>query len=187
MQFKLLNWKAVEAERLASIKVLFNNEELIKNVNSEIELLKNTLDELSELPQAELLMKEKRAHYKHFIEAMDVYRRDLKNKWNRPFQCFEEELKNIIKIIDDGVALLDQKLNERKLEKYGMTSKISKRILDERTYTIVADNETHAKIRRYIAKAVNAANDAGKFSAEILDDRTNGNGTNRKKGGANAN
>ena len=172
MLFELLNWKDIENEKLSSLKILFNNEEIKKNVNAEIELLKNTIDELSSMPKAEMLLKEKKAHYKHFIEVIDVYRRDLKNKWNKPFQILEEEIKDIVKVIDDGVALLDQKLDEKKLEKSGITSKMSEKILDKRIYTVVADKETHSKIKKYIINAVKKANSQGKFSAEVLEEKT---------------
>lgn len=86
----------------------WNHEEIKKEISDKIEHYKNLVYTDDQIKEA----KTDRATLRKFIDALDTKRKEIKKQCLQPYEEFEKEMKSIIAIVNEPVALIDKQVKE---------------------------------------------------------------------------
>lgn len=98
----------------------WNHEEIKKEVTEKVDYYKNLVYTDDQIKEA----KADRATLRKFVEALEAKRKDIKKQCLQPYEVFEKQMKEIVAIVNEPVALIDsqvkgyeEKQKEEKKEK----------------------------------------------------------------------
>lgn len=91
------------------LKVIeWNHEEIKQEVAQKVEQYKNLVYTDSEIKEAKI----DRANLNKFIVALESKRKEVKKKCLEPYERFEKQMKEIIAIVKEPIALIDKQIKE---------------------------------------------------------------------------
>lgn len=154
--------------------ISFNFDELEEN-------LKETMELYKEITITEDTVKQGKADVatlRKMKSAIETKRKEVKKEWNKPYEAFELKIKELTRLIDEPITLIDAQLTEfekkRKIEKRELIKGIYKKnigeaeeyLLLEKIYNPKWENATYAIFD--IEKEIKAAADATMLAVDTI-------------------
>lgn len=88
--------------------IIWNNNEIKAEISAKMEYYRNVIYSDGEIK----LAKEDRATLNKFMQALDTRRKEIKKLYLKPYEDFEAQLKDIISLINEPIALIDAQVKE---------------------------------------------------------------------------
>lgn len=88
--------------------ITWNHEEIKAEISAKMEYYRNVIYSDGEIK----LAKEDRATLNKFMQALDTRRKEIKKLYLKPYEDFEAQLKDIISLINEPIALIDAQVKE---------------------------------------------------------------------------
>lgn len=86
----------------------FNFEELKQEITNRVEMYKTLVYTDEQIKSA----KEDRANLRKFVDALEAERKAVKKQCLQPYEAFESKVKELLKIVNEPVALIDKQVKE---------------------------------------------------------------------------
>lgn len=86
----------------------FNFEEIKQEVAEKVERYANVIYTEDQIKDA----KSDRAHLRKFVDALETKRKEIKKQCLAPYETFEKQMKEIIGIVNEPIAMIDRQVKE---------------------------------------------------------------------------
>ena len=89
-------------------KLEFNYEEIKQEVTEKVALYKNLVYTDDQIKEA----KADRAKLNNFVKVLEDKRKDIKKQCLQPYEDFERQIKEIVSVVNEPIALIDKQIKE---------------------------------------------------------------------------